>query len=56
MFKTEVVCVAGVTQQDLAPLHLDAGQATALINSLLHLQRLRLDVFHGVTTYTLITP
>ncbi|KAK9787995.1 hypothetical protein WJX73_009513 [Symbiochloris irregularis] len=41
----------GVTQGDLDPLQLGPGQATALINALLHLRRLHLNVSHGVTTY-----
>lgn len=43
--------LAGVTQGDLDPLQLGPGQATALINALLHLRRLHLNVSHGVTTY-----
>ena len=43
----------GVVQQDLAPLQLAPGQATALINALLHLNRLHLSVSRGITTYAM---
>ncbi|MCJ1464009.1 hypothetical protein MMC07_002619 [Pseudocyphellaria aurata] len=49
-----VRATAGITQLELEPLQLEASQATALINALLHLHRLRLNVSHGVTSYTLV--
>ena len=48
--------LAGVTVEDLAPLQLGPARTTALINALLHLQRLRLCVTQGSRSYLLASP
>ena len=45
--------LAGVTAEDLAPLQLGTARTTALLNALLHLQRLRLCVTQGGRSYLL---